>query len=242
MKSCGAVSAVLSALLVLSAVTADSRDGVWEHLGAKQALPQKENKRMDKETLAKRIGAIHPEVVDMVLAEHTTIDPIATPFFSDGSIQRVIYPSPYRPVTFVFGFAGKDFAISLAKNPDGFVELAKHAGLLLDSSQMRVAYAEAFLESTRDFQKRLQILRRFEDIELINQPTVEERENYDALRMKYQKQIKPPEVSGKDASVVKLWVLKQQDLLRARLTIADDGSVKVNEETVEKELPIAVVK
>jgi hypothetical protein len=200
---------------------------------------QKETKKMDKETLAARVEKAIPDVAEKIRAERTTIDRIETPFFADGGIYRVMYPSKYRPITFVFGVARKDYAVPLAKNPKGFAELAQTAGLDLSTDSLRLSYVEAFLESTRDFQSRFQILRSFDDIELINKASEEEKRRYEDLKNKYRSTIKPPEVSGKE---INLFVLKRQDLLRLVATVSDDGKIDIKEEILEKDLPIAYVK
>lgn len=203
---------------------------------------QKETKKMDKEILAKRVETINPEVAEKVRSEHSTVEEIETPFFRKGSVHRVIYSSPYRPITFVFGIAGDDFVISLPNNQKNFIELAQKADLQINSDELRLNYVEVFLESTRDFQSRFQIIRRFDEIELLNESSKEEKENYESLKAKYETKIKPPEIAGQSPWLVNLFVLKREDLLRLTVKLSSDGQLEIGEEVLEKNLPIAYVK
>ena len=203
---------------------------------------QKETKKMDKETLAKKVETINPEVAEKIRSEKSTIEQIETPFFRNGSIYRIIYLAPYRPITFVYGIAGEDFVVSLPNNQKNFIDLAQKADLKIDSDALRLNYVEVFLESTRDFQSRFQIIRQFDDIELINEPTEKEKENYDSLKTTYKAKIKPPEISGQSPSLIKLFVLKKQDLLHLNVKLSSEGHVDVEEEILETNLPIAYVK
>ncbi len=197
---------------------------------------------MDKETLAKKVETINTEVAEKIRSEHSTVEELETPFFGKGSVHRVIYSSPYRPITFVFGIAGDNFVVSLPNNRKNFIKLAERADLQINSDTLRLSYVEVFLESTRDFQSRFQIISRFADIELINKPSEEEKENYESLKAKYETKIKPPEISGQSPWLVKLFVLKRQDLLRLNVKLSSEGQMEVGEEILEKNLPIAYVK
>jgi hypothetical protein len=199
-------------------------------------------KKMDKETLAKRVETINPDVAAKVRAENSKIDQMETPFFAHGSIYRVTYFGPYRPITFVFGAGDDKSIVSLANNKKAFIEFAQNEGLRLDSDNLRLNYAETFLNSTRDFQSRFEIIRGFEDIKLINAPREDEKSRYAALRQEWEGKILPPKISGRSPSVVMFFALKRQDLVEIEVKVFDDGRLEDAEKILEKDIPIAYVK
>jgi hypothetical protein len=228
--------------ILCSLIVALGSYAVWQNGGQSGAQVRKGVGMIDKESLAKRVESSSPEAARLIRAENTIIDRYETPFFDKGTIYRVTHLGKYRPITFVFGLAGDDYTVSLPLNPDGFVEFAQRAGLHLDSNELRLAYVAVFLETTRDFQKRFQILRSFNDIELIRSPRPEELTRYKQLEEKYASVIRPPKISDSAPWEINLLVLRGQNLLKSDVVLEPDGKVKVSESILEKDLPISYVK
>ncbi len=192
---------------------------------------------MDKETLAKRVAAVSDGLDEIVRSENTTIDRVETPFFRNGNIFRVVHLGDFHPMGFTVGISD-DFTIMLPSNPQGFMELKNKAGLkLTDSPNERVEYVVTFLNTTRSFSQKFQILDSFEDVDLIPQASDAEKADFQALEAKYAKVIKPPHFSG-DSNVI-VFAVKQLSLVRIDNHIEENGDIKSTETVLEKALPIA---
>jgi hypothetical protein len=196
----------------------------------------------DKEALARRLEPLGKEAADMTRAGETTVERIPTPFFARGEVYRVTWRGPQRPVTFTAGLANGDYAVMLAQNPAGFIELAARAGVSLGSDRDRVAYARAFLEATRDFRARFQILESVRDIQLVAQPRDAEKAKYEQLVNQYRAVIHPPKPSIPGSSEILLFALIGQNLFQLKLKVANDGKVERSDSVVEENLPISIAK
>jgi len=192
---------------------------------------------MDKETLAKRVETISEELGGIVRSDATTVEKIETPFLRNGAIYRVAHLGKYRPMGFTVGIAEPDFTVLLPLNPKGFMELKEKAQIeLSDSADERLKYVISFLEATRSFSQKFQILHKFDDIDLIPKPSDEEMEGYEKLKGKYVKLIEPPHFA--DDSKVVVFAIKQQSLVKIEGAVASNGDIKTSEDVLEPKLPI----
>lgn len=193
---------------------------------------------VDKENLARRLEPLADQVAAMVRSPKSDVERLDTAFLSDGAIYRVIYFGAARPVGITIGCAGPDFTVLLPANPAGYMELARRGGLRLDSAEHRLRYAVVFLESTRDFSERFQILRGAGDIELVPSASAEEQERYRQLQDTYRAVIRPPQLS--ETWEVSAFALVGQDLVRITVKIGPDGTIQRSDAVLEKALPIAL--
>jgi hypothetical protein len=205
-------------------------------------LDEREVTEAERNDLAKRAAHIGKEASDLVRDEKSRVTKLPTPFFRDGAIYRVTSNMRSRPVVFTIGLAGRDFVEMLAANPPNFFRLAANAGLSLGSPEFRVQYAEVFLETTRDFRQRFQILKSASEIELVPNATQEEKARHIALLEKYDSTIRPPHVSPIAPSEVVVYAIAGQDLHEMRLKISNDGAITQSHTALEKDLPIAVAR
>jgi hypothetical protein len=192
----------------------------------------------DQALLAKRLAPLGAPVADLVQRPNTEVRQLDTPFLQRGHIYRVTHRAPHRPVVFTAGWVEPDFAVMLPLNPQGFAELATRAGLRLDTADGRAQYVTTFLETTRDFRFRFDILRRFADIQLVPRATAEQQGRYDRLRREYEEVLKPPAFAGDGPWKGTVFVLKGQDLVRLDVTLCPEGKVEIAEKVLEKDLPI----
>ena len=197
---------------------------------------------IDKDSLAKRVDPSNGDAARMIRAERTEIHQYETRFFRQGSIYQVIYFLPQHPVIMVFGLAEKDFTVSLANNPGGFFQLVEKAGLDLSSPELRGAYVETFLATTRNQSTRFQVLRNFNEIEIITRASDEEVARYKQLEGKFGPAIRPPKVSDQTPWTVSLFALKAQDLVEIQAKLFPDGTLETAITVLEKKMPIDYVK
>lgn len=196
---------------------------------------------MDKEALARRLEPIGKELADWVRLDTTRVDQFDTPFFTRGGVYRVIHSAKYNPVVFTLGCAD-EVTEMLPRNPAGFMRLAGHAGLSLNSPEQRIAYVRVFLESTQDQRGRFQILGNVGEIRLIAKPSEEETSHYRRLQEDYDAVIKPPAVGDGPPWEVTLFSLIGQNLVQLKVKLLPDGQVAVVESVLEQDLPIAYVR
>jgi len=208
-----------------------------------RAQDQVPNTLMNKETLASRVQRLEPNLAEIIRSADTRIEVLETPFFRKGTIYLVVYMGPHHPLAFTVGCAEPDFTVLLPANPEGFVQLAGKSDLRLDSDRLRISYVIVFLESTRDFARRFQILNRFDDIQLIARPTEQEKQRYEKLRNAYESAVRPPTIILENEEwKVMVIALKGQDLVRLEIKLFDNGKVTVGESIIERDLPINYAK
>jgi hypothetical protein len=196
---------------------------------------------MDKEKLAQRVELVSKELAAVTRADRTTIEQIETPFFRRGAIYRVVHLGEFRPMAFTVGIAEPDFTTLLPLNPKGFAELAGKAEFRLpDSSKEQLRYVVTFLETTRSFSENFRILQKFDDIELIPNPTDEEKQAYESLKAKYASAIQPPNFTG-DVQVT-AFAVKRRNLVKINARFSADGNIETTETILEENIPIAFTR
>ena len=197
---------------------------------------------MDRNKLAARLAPISEAVADFVLREQTSIEMMPAPFLRDGAILYILYRGPHHPIAWTVGLVGDDFTVFLAKDPEHFEALALRAGVDLSTPANRLAYVRTYLEATRDLQARFEILEKFDDIPLIDKPTAAERSRYDILRRAYESQIRPPAAVPDHPWTFTLYLLRPPfRLVRMTATLSENGRLRMEETTLEQDLPIASV-
>jgi len=195
---------------------------------------------IERESLARRVESLSKELAEMIRAKESRIEQADTPFFEKGSIYFVIYLGEYRPTGFSVGCADPDFTVLLANNRDGFIRLAKEANVRLESANDAIRYVTCLLETTRDFARRFQVIRRFDDIELIPKASSDEQAEYKQLREKYGAVIHAPKVTSAQSWKVELFALREQKLIRFEIKVEPNGEVEIAEVPLEENLPIAI--
>jgi len=224
------------AAVFLLATCSPGRPGPGSLRGA-----QEHSTMIDKEKLAQRLEPIGKDAALLVRRDDTTVEQFDTPFWANGAVYRVTHLARYNPVVFTVGCAA-DLTVMLPRNPKGFMELAAKTGLRLNSAENRIAYVRVFLESTRDFRKRFQIVGKFGEIQLIAKPSPEETNRYKELQNKFDSVIKAPAVGDGPPWEVTLFALIGQDLAQLKAKLFPDGKLDVSESTLEKDLPIAYTR
>ena len=230
------ITALATALLPLA-----GRDGGVDVLNRKGQTMSGVNES-EKTELAGRVSPVSAEAADFIRRPSTTVERLPTTFFAKGAIYRVTFLTPSGPRAFTVGYANGEPPVFLQMNPAAFFSLAEKARPSLGSPDAKIAYATTFLEATRDFRHRFQILQNAADIELIQHPTPEEQERYRELQNKYKLIIHPPHVSETSSSDVVIFALVGQNLLQIKLTLAADGQWKRADQILEENLPIGYAK
>lgn len=195
----------------------------------------------EKSGLAKRVAAISAVTSELIGRAQTVVERYPTPFFKRGAVYLVSFSTASGPKAFTVGVAGADAAVMLQSNADGFFQLAEKAQMSLTSNADKTAYGMTFLEATRDFRTRFQILQRASDIQIIAQPTTEEQARYRQLEEKYQTVIHAPQISA-TATELRVYALVGQDLDEITLTFEEHGHLKRTDQVLEKSLPIGYAR
>jgi hypothetical protein len=196
----------------------------------------------DKEILVKRVAPLGKEAADILRRPDTKVDEFKTPFFARGAVYQATNPAPHHPIVFSFGIALPHYAVMLPMNPEGFLELATHAGVDVRSDENRLLYGHVFLLATRDFSKRFQIVRDVSEIELIPHATQDEKERYQELTDRFKTQLHQPSLVEPGSREAVFFCLIGQGLFEVKLQIADDGRIRRADTLLAGDLPIAIAR
>jgi hypothetical protein len=188
--------------------------------------------------LAAAVEPLDSNFARMIRADKTEVEQVPTPFLVNGAIYRVTHLLPTRPVVFTVGCVGSD-AVLLAGRPEAYAILADVGGVRLDDDDARLAYAVTFLETTRSFGERFQILSSVDDILPRHRLEPGEMQRLEALRARLRDQVAPSAISGNDPWEVIVFAIHGRALEQIKLVLDSDGSIVSTRETLEPDLPIA---
>jgi hypothetical protein len=193
----------------------------------------------DNENLAERVEPLSKDLAWLIRDRNSEVQALSTPFFRQGRIWRVLHRGEHHPLVFTVGCAGADLTVLLARQPEAFQQLVAKAGLDLSTADKRLQYVITFLETTRDFGRRFQILRAARDIELIPRATPPEKDRHQQLLAKYGPVITGPVLGGEGPWTATVFALRGQDLVQLSAKLSADGTLAVAESVLEKDVPVA---
>ncbi len=186
---------------------------------------QREQAMDDKTVLANLVEPVNPNQAELIRRPATKVLRLPVPFLQRGLIFRFDWDGPYRTISGTIGFARPGNTIHfLAAQPAEFDALVAQAGLVIDTEQQRLDYALTRLEVTRRFDQTFTVLRSFDQLRLMTDPTPEVAERFKTIQKAYAAKIKPPVVERVGAGwVVPVYVMVGDDLCLYTVTIAADG-------------------
>lgn len=193
---------------------------------------------MNRTELATAVEPLDSSFARMIRADMTEVEQVPTPFLVNGAVYRVTHLLPTRPVVFTVGCVGSG-AVLLAGKPEAYSIFADVGGVRLDDDAARLAYAVTFLETTRSFGERFQILSSVDDILPRHRLEPGEMERLEALRARLRDRVAPSAITGNDPWEVIVFAIHGQALEQITLTLDSDGSIVSTRETLEPDLPIA---
>jgi hypothetical protein len=200
---------------------------------------QHEATMSDRDPLAQLVEPINPEVARLIRDPATTIERLDTPFLRNGLIFRIEWRGPYKPVGLTIGYARQDnFTVLLPVNAAGFQELLAKAGVVLDSSQQRIALAVTELETTRRFDETFIVLRSFDDLRLMANPTAQDEAWFRAIRQRYEPIMHLPRAEGTAPWEMPIYVLLRNDLCLFTVTLDAAGNSKIARQVLEANTPL----
>lgn len=193
----------------------------------------------DRASLAMLLDPVQPEAARIVRDARTTIHRIPAPFLRQGLIFRVDHALPQRPMTFTVGYARPgNTVILLADNPAGFQSLVAQAGAVVETHEQRLAYALAWLETTRRFDQSFAVLKSFGDLRPMANPAPDQQLALQALRRKYEGLITLPAPRQSAPWTLPLYVLQRNDLVLFTATIQADGAGSMSRTVLEANTPL----
>jgi hypothetical protein len=196
---------------------------------------QNREKKMDKETLAKRVEPLDQTVSQIIRAENTTIQEVTAPFLRDGKIYKISKFAPTRPIIIFVGVVGDDstYLIGDAKKYFAFV---KKSGIALNSDELRKDYILNFLEVTEAENERLQIVDSVADIKPRPNLNDDQKRQFAEFQEKYKSIIQP--LKQGEEKTYKIYAIKEQNLIQMDLTIKEDDTIEEHETVLEPNLLI----
>jgi hypothetical protein len=200
---------------------------------------QQEASMSDRTPLAQLVEPINAEVARMIRDPKTTVRRLNTPFLLDGLIFQVDWHGPYKPVSLTIGYARhENFTVLLPINMAGFQELVARAGMTLDTDEQRIAFAVTALETTRRFDETFLVLRSFDDLRLMANPTAPDEKRFRAIRQEYEPLIRLPRTGGNGPWVMPIYVLSGGDLCLFTVTLDAAGNSAIAKTVLEADTPI----
>lgn len=196
---------------------------------------EKTEKKMDKETLVKRVEPLDETASRIIGAESSQIQETDSSFLRDGKIYKVSKFAPTRRIIIYVGIIGTDYT-ALIGDEKKYFEFAKKAKVVLANDELRKAYVLNFLEVTKSGGKRLQILESIGDIKARPNLTENQKQAFAEFEKKYESVIKPPKQSGE--ATYKVFAVYNQNLVQLELTVMPDGRIETKETILERNLPI----
>jgi hypothetical protein len=209
--------------------------------GAYSALVATQHKvtMNDRTPLAQLVEPINAEVARLIRDPKTTVRRLLVPFLLDGLIFLVEWHGPYKPVALTIGYARRDnYTVLLPTNLAGFQEMVAKAGVTLDSDEQRVALAVTALETTRRFNETFLVLRSFDDLCLMANPTESDDKRFRAIRQEYEPVIRLPRTGGNGPWVMPIYVLSRSDLCLFTVTLDAAGNSTITKTVLEVDTPI----
>jgi hypothetical protein len=204
-----------------------------------QIAAQQEVTMSDRNPLAQLVEPINAEVARLIRDQATTIQRLDTPFLRHGLIFRIDWYGPHKPVSVTIGYARPDnFTVLLPTNTAGFRELMAKAGVVLDSDEQRVAFAVTELETTRRFDETFMVLRSFEDLRLMANPTEHDQHRFRAISQKYGPVIHLPRTEGDGPWKMPIYVLSRNDLCLFTITLDTLGNSTITKQVLEANTPL----
>jgi hypothetical protein len=192
---------------------------------------------LDKQGLSDRVRPVDPTLADDIAAPESEVEVVPTSFLVGGNIYRVTRSLATRPIVFTVGVAG-DYVASLAGRPAAYVALARHGRLDLSSSDKRRAYVTTYLETTRSYATRFELLRSIDQLSPRANLSPTERGQFDAIRSRYSAALQPLELSVTVPWRGSGYAVKGQDLVRYDMELSATGEISAREEVLEADLPI----
>jgi hypothetical protein len=196
---------------------------------------QNRDKKMDKETLAKRVEPLDETVSQIIRAENATIQEVTTPFLRDGKIFKVSKFAPTRPIIIFIGIVGDDFTYLIGDEKKYF-EFVKKSGVTLNSDELRKDYLLNFLEVTKAETERFQILESVADIKPRPNLNDDQKRQFAEFQEKYKSIIQP--LKQGEEKTYKIFAVKEQNLIQVDLTIKQDDTIEEHETVLESNLLI----
>jgi hypothetical protein len=140
---------------------------------------------------------------------------------------------------FFTGFRPPRKAYLLTGQPGHFVQMAQDDGVALDAAEQAIAYAVAYLETTRSMSDLVYLVRSVDDVQV--RPNLEDEEMTAAVGFteQYRTIIVPPAAEATSGGfVVTAYAIREQALERHRLSVHRDGGIQPTVETLETDLPL----
>lgn len=202
------------------------------------SLKAQENRTViDKERLASLVRPLDDQLADMIKSPQTRIEVIPTPFFASGSIYKVTHLLPTRPVVFTVGQSG-DFAVLLASNPPGYVELARRAQVKLATAPDAIGYVTTLLETTRSFAHRFEIITDVAQIKPRPNLSAEDSSRFSQIVERHKAAVRAPMSTGTGPWDVTVVALRKQALVQFNIAVEIGGAIQVSEKVLAEDLSI----
>ena len=193
----------------------------------------------ERQGLAEALRAAAPAYAGWLSQPETSLERYPAPFFPRLAIYKVIYHSSHHPLGFYAAWAPGLPAYLLSDEPQNFVAAALADGVSLDSAEAALAYARAYLDTTRAADELFYVLDSAEAVRFYPEMGEEEQQRADRFRATYAHIIAPPSAAPAGTGWrVTLYAMRQQALERLTLRLTPFGAVDITGQILEAGLPV----
>lgn len=192
-----------------------------------------------RQQLSEALTNVDEQYARLVTDSMTEVEAYPTPFLKHHQIYQVEHFNPNKPILFYVGLAPGKPAYVLTGHPENYVSLAKADTIVIDSPQVAVDYATAYLEVTRSMSQLFYLVRSAEEVKFRPNLTSEEAKQRASFIEKYRLVITAPTGKPKEQGyVVTTYTVREQALERHSITVSKNGEITTEVTTLEQDLPL----
>lgn len=187
-------------------------------------------------SLADIIHSVDPFRAQVLREPDAVVERMRTPFFRHAAVYKVTYEvAPVLAMAFTIGHAEDWATVLLENNETGWMQLAE-SGVDLSSFQRRLAYSIVFLEATRSFDERFQLL--FAPTELGSFEALTPEQH--ALLEQARARITEPAYGISETApwMARFHAVRGFDLIRIHLRLHPRGEIERTDELLQKDVPL----
>lgn len=194
---------------------------------------------IDPVTLSKALQSVNPEVAALTNDARTTITAYPAPFLRRYAIYSVLHKNPHHPVMFFVAYAPGRSAYLLTDAPDDFVQMARADGVRIDTPETAVAYANAYIDTTRGMDKLFYRIGAAAEARFRPELDDEETRAKEEFLRQYESALKPSNaVAATSGFDVTVYAIREQALERHVLSVAHDGQTSDEVTVLAEDLPL----
>jgi hypothetical protein len=192
-----------------------------------------------RSTLAAGLAAVSPARAGLVRAEATTLTPVDTPWLTGWQVIDVESRTPPHPQRFYAALSEDGTALILSGSAESFAQMTRAARVVMSTASDATQVATVYLDATRTFASYSYRIASLGEVKWRPRLDAAGESRRADLERQYADLVKPPAAEPSATGwTVTAWSVDGTSLVRHHLTIAADGAVTDQPESVATDLPV----